>query len=125
MMRSVALMIGAGLMPVMSVAQPSLDTEATWQAASNQLGILQYCEEKGFTGPEAVQAQAQIMTMLPSGDEAAGTAAIEQGNQGIVAFNDQEITLSDVAASQGSTVEGTCQEIEPAVNDMAANLPAG
>ena len=65
------------------------------------------------------------MTMLPSGDEAAETAAIEQGNQSIVAFNDQEITLSDAAASQGSTVEGTCQEIEPAVNDMAANLPAG
>ncbi|WP_394227910.1 pore-forming ESAT-6 family protein [Paracoccus marcusii] len=118
-------MIGAGLMPVMSVVQPALDTEATWQAASNQLGILQYCEEKGFTGPEVVQAQAQIMTMLPSGDEAAETAAIEQGNQSIVAFNDQEITLSDAAASQGSTVEGTCQEIEPAVNDMAANLPAG
>ena len=125
MMRSVVLMVGAGLMPVMSAAQPALDTEATWQAASNQLGILQYCEEKGFTGPEAVQAQAQIMTMLPLGDEAVGTAAIEQGNQGIVAFNDQEITLSDAAASQGSTVEGTCQEIEAAVNDMAADLPTG
>lgn len=125
MMRSVVLMVGAGLMPVMSSAQPALDTEATWQAASNQLGILQYCEEQGFTGSEAIQAQAQIMTMLPSGDEAAGTAAIEQGNQGIVAFNDQEITLFDAAASQGSTVEGTCQEIEAAVNDMAADLPAG
>lgn len=123
-MRSIILMVGAGLMPVMSAAQPALDTEAIWQAASNQLGILQYCEEKGFTGPEAIQAQAQIMTLLPSGDEAAGTAAIEQGNQGIVAFNDQEITLSDAAASQGSTVEGTCQEIEAAVNDMAADLPA-
>lgn len=125
MMRSIILMVGAGLMPVMSAAQPALDTEAIWQAASNQLGILQYCEEQGLTGPEAIQAQAQIMTMLPSGEEAAGTAAIEQGNQGIVAFNDQEITLSDAAAFQGSTVEGTCQEIEAAVNDMAADLPAG
>ena len=101
------------------------DAAANYEAARNQLGILQYCQEEGHTGPEAVETQARLVGMLPAGDEAAGTTAEEKGAEGTVAIAGQEMTLADAAEGQGSTEADTCKQIEAAVNDIADSLPQG
>ncbi|TJZ93367.1 hypothetical protein FA743_03875 [Paracoccus gahaiensis] len=134
MIRSIAIALGLTLTPAAVLAQeagtpaPAVqepDTGATYEAARNQLGILQYCQDQGFTGAEAVAAQTQLIGLLPEGDTTAGTAAEEKGVEGMVAVGEAELSLADAAESQGNTVEITCQQIEAAVNEVAPSLPAG
>ncbi|WP_022706933.1 MULTISPECIES: pore-forming ESAT-6 family protein [Paracoccus] len=101
------------------------DAAANYEAARNQLGILQYCQEQGHTGPEAIETQGQLVGMLPAGDETAGQTAEDKGAEGTVAIAGQEMTLAEAAEGQGSTEAETCQQIEAAVNDIAESLPQG
>lgn len=132
MIRSIAIALGLTLTPAAVLAQeagaPAMqepDTGATYEAARNQLGILQYCQDQGFTGAEAVAAQTQLIGLLPEGDTTAGTAAEEKGAEGMVAVGEAELSLAEAAESRGNTVEVTCQQIEAAVNEVAPSLPAG
>ncbi|MEQ5795541.1 pore-forming ESAT-6 family protein [Paracoccus sp. NFXS7] len=138
MIRKIAFAIGLGLLPAAVVAQdaaaPAQDAPAqtapadpgtTYEAARNQLGILQYCQEQGFTGAEAVEAQGKLVGLLQGGDEAVGSAAEEKGAQGTVSVGGTEVSLADAVEERGSTVEATCQQIEAAVNEIAPTLPAG
>lgn len=126
MIRKIAFALGLGLVPAAALAQDAAqpaDAEATYEAARNQLGILQYCNDQGFSGTEAVETQAQLIALLPGGDAAAGDAAESKGAEGTVAISGTEIALSEAAKNQGSTVESTCQQIEAAVNQIADSLP--
>ncbi|KIX16720.1 MULTISPECIES: pore-forming ESAT-6 family protein [Paracoccus] len=138
MIRKIAFAMGLGLLPAAVVAQdaaaPAQDAPAqaapadpgtTYEAARNQLGILQYCQEQGFTGAEAVEAQGKLVGLLQGGDEAVGSAAEEKGAQGTVSVGGTEVSLADAVEERGSTVEATCQQIEAAVNEIAPTLPAG
>ena len=138
MIRKIAFAMGLGLLPAAVVAQdaaaPAQDAPAqaapadpgtTYEAARNQLGILQYCQEQGFTGAEAVEAQGKLVGLLQGGDEAVGSAAEEKGAQGTVSVGGTEVSLADAVEERGSTVEATCQQIEAAVIEIAPSLPAG
>ena len=138
MIRKIAFAMGLGLLPAAVVAQdaaaPAQDAPAqtapadpgtTYEAARTQLGILQYCQEQGFTGAEAVEAQGKLVGLLRGGDEAVGSAAEEKGAQGTVSVGGTEVSLADAVEERGSTVEATCQQIEAAVNEIAPTLPAG
>ncbi|TNH38379.1 pore-forming ESAT-6 family protein [Paracoccus haeundaensis] len=138
MIRKIAFAMGLGLLPAAVVAQdaaaPAQDAPAqaapadpgtTYEAARNQLGILQYCQKQGFTGAEAVEAQGKLVGLLQGGDEAVGSAAEEKGAQGTVSVGGTEVSLADAVEERGSTVEATCQQIEAAVNEIAPTLPAG
>ena len=138
MIRKIAFAMGLGLLPAAVVAQdaaaPAQDAPAqaapadpgtTYEAARNQLGILQYCQDQGFTGAEAVEAQGKLVGLLQGGDEAVGSAAEEKGAQGTVSVGGTEVSLADAVEERGSTVEATCQQIEAAVNEIAPTLPAG
>lgn len=138
MIRKIAFAMGLGLLPAAVVAQdaaaPAQDAPAqtapadpgtTYEAARNQLGILQYCQDQGFTGAEAVEAQGKLVGLLQGGDEAVGSAAEEKGAQGTVSVGGTEVSLAEAVEERGSTVEATCQQIEAAVNEIAPTLPAG
>ena len=138
MIRKIAFAMGLGLLPAAVVAQdaaaPAQDAPAqaapadpgtTYEAARNQLGILQYCQEQGFIGAEAVEAQGKLVGLLQGGDEAVGSAAEEKGAQGTVSVGGTEVSLAEAVEERGSTVEATCQQIEAAVNEIAPTLPAG
>ncbi len=138
MIRKIAFVMGLGLLPVAVAAQdaaaPAQDAPAqaapadpgtTYEAARNQLGILQYCQEQGFTGAEAVEAQGKLVGLLPGADETVGSAAEEKGAQGTVSVGGTEVSLAAAVEERGSTVEATCQQIEAAVNEIAPTLPAG
>lgn len=133
MFRHIALALGMTLsVPAVfaqEAGQPAetptaADPAAAYEAARNQLGILKYCNEQGFSGTEAVAAQEQMIGMLPAGDADAGTTAEERGVAGTVSIGGNEIALADAAEQQGTTVEAQCKLIEAAVNQVAAQLPA-
>ena len=144
MIRTLAMAAGLGLLPLATLAQDApapdaapapeapaasapapADPAATYEAARNQLGILKYCQEQGFSGPEAVEAQGRLVALLPEGDAATGDAAEAKGAEGTVSIGGPEVTLSEAVEARGSTVEATCQQIEAAVNEIAPTLPAG
>jgi len=143
MIRTLTMAAGLGLLPLATLAQDApapdaapaapeapaatapADPAATYEAARNQLGILQYCQEQGFSGPEAVEAQGRLVALLPEGDAATGDAAEAKGAEGTVSIGGTEVTLSEAVEARGSTVEATCQQIEAAVNEIAPTLPAG
>jgi hypothetical protein len=132
MIRKLAFAAALGLAAPAAFAQTAdapgettLDAAATYQAARNQLGILQFCQTQGHTGAEAVEAQTQLLAMIPAGDEAAGASAEQAGAEGTVSVGETQITLAEAAEAQGTTVEATCQQIEAAVNQVASSLQAG
>lgn len=100
-----------------------VDPAMAFEAANNQLGILKFCEAQGHTGAEAVAAQEKMIGMLPAGDAEKATAAAAKGEEGTVVVGGTEISLEDAATQQGTTVEAQCQQIEAAVNQVAAQLP--
>lgn len=129
MFRHIALALGMTLTVPAAFAQEAgqpaaADPAAAYEAARNQLGILKYCNQQGFSGTEAVAAQEQMIGMLPAGDAAAGTTAEERGAAGTVSIGGNEIELAAAAEQQGTTVEAQCKLIEAAVNQVAAQLPA-
>ncbi|MBK4216204.1 pore-forming ESAT-6 family protein [Paracoccus caeni] len=100
-----------------------IDPAQAYLAARNQLGILKHCQEQGFSGAEAVAAQEKMIGMLPAGDAAAGDEAEQKGAAGTVSIGGTEVNLEEAATGQGTTVEAQCQQIEAAVNQVAAQLP--
>ncbi|MFN3275802.1 MAG: pore-forming ESAT-6 family protein [Paracoccus sp. (in: a-proteobacteria)] len=132
MIRHIALVLGVSMAAPAAFAQTAeapegaaVDSAATYEAARNQLGILKYCQEQGFSGGEAVEAQARLVGMIPEGDAAAGDSAEQRGTEGVISIGDTQIPLAEAVEGQGSTVETTCREIETAVNEVAASLPQG
>lgn len=125
MIRNIAFALGMGLLPVAAIAQDAASPEATYEAARNQLGILQYCAAQGFSGAEAVEAQGALVELLPEGDTAVGDAAEAKGAEGTVSVAGTEIGLAEAVEARGTTVEETCQQIEAAVNAVADTQPAG
>lgn len=106
-------------------AAGAMDTAAVYEAARNQLGILKYCQEQGFSGADAVASQEKMVGMLPEGDTAMGDAAEQKGIEGTVSGGGAEIALEEAANQQNTTVEAQCQQIEAAVNQVAEQLPEG
>ncbi|RMC37451.1 pore-forming ESAT-6 family protein [Paracoccus alkanivorans] len=136
MFRQIAFALGVTLAASAAFAQDTAETQqapaasttdpaVAYEAARNQLGILKYCEAQGFTGSEAVAAQEKMIGMLPEGDTAAGDTAEQKGSEGTVAAAGNEISLEEASSQQDTTVEAQCQQIEAAVNQVAAQLPEG
>ena len=132
MFRHIAFALGLGLTATTAVAQEqqapnpaALDQAATYEAARNQLGLLKFCQQQGFSGGEAVAAQEKMVGMLPQGDSDAGAAAEAKGAEGTVSVAGSQVTLQDAASQQGGNVEEQCRQIEAAVNQVAEQLPAG
>ncbi|SIS54530.1 pore-forming ESAT-6 family protein [Paracoccus saliphilus] len=136
MFRQIAFALGVTLAASAAFAQDAAETQeapaagatdpaVAYEAARNQLGILKFCEAQGFTGAEAVAAQEKMVGMLPEGDTEAGATAEQKGGEGMVAAGGAEISLEDAASQQDTTVEAQCQQIEAAVNQVAAQLPEG
>ncbi|RJE82532.1 pore-forming ESAT-6 family protein [Paracoccus onubensis] len=106
-------------------AAGAVDPAEVYEAARNQLGILKFCQEQGFSGEEAVASQEKMIAMLPEGDADAGAAAEQKGAEGTVSGGGAEISLEEAASQQSTTVDAQCKQIEAAVNQVAEQLPEG
>lgn len=100
------------------------EAEMIYQSARNQLGVLKHCNQQGFIGEEAVATQEKLLGLIPAGDTAQGDAAEEKGVGGTVVSMGTEMTLADGATQQSTTPEAMCKQMETAMAQMAAQLPA-
>lgn len=100
------------------------DTSAAYESARNQLGVLSYCQSKGFIGAKAIETQTKLLAMIPPGDSAMGDAAETKGKAGTVSAMGVERSLSEAATEQKTSEEALCKQMDVLLHQLAAQIPA-
>ena len=114
-----AVVAGCLCLPGLAGAQTDMMAMAH-DGAANQLGVLEYCQAKGYTDGSAVLAQQSVISRLPP--YAGSTAAAEAtGKTGAIAAHGQSFPLSDMAAKGNTTEAGLCQQMAANVKQVAAS----
>src|SRR5690606_15033596 len=110
--------------PEAPAAIPGQDAGAAYESARNQLGVLSYCQEKGYIDGKAVEVQTKLLAMIPAGDTAKGDAAEAKGKEGTVSAMGVERSLSDAAKEQNTTEEALCKQMDGLLQQLASQVPA-
>ncbi|MTH77509.1 pore-forming ESAT-6 family protein [Paracoccus aestuariivivens] len=100
------------------------DTSAAYESARNQLGVLTYCQDKGFIDAKAVETQTKLLAMIPAGDTAKGDAAETKGKSGTVSAMGVERSLSEAATEQKTTEDALCKQMDTLLQQLAAQIPS-
>ncbi len=107
-----------------ALAQTQADQmKMVYQAARNQLGVLEFCQAKGYVDADTVAIQQKLLAMMPPGDAAAGDAAEALGKKGSVSAMGVNQDLETAAKAQGCTIEKLCQTMGSAIKQAGAALP--
>ncbi|AXC51275.1 hypothetical protein DRW48_12730 [Paracoccus suum] len=109
--------------PAPSAIPGNIDPAAAYASARNQLGVLNYCKDKGWIAGDALAVQEKMIGMMPPGDTAAGDAAEAKGKTGTVSAMGTEMTLADGAQKQSTTEEALCKQMETMLKELGAQLP--
>lgn len=105
-------------------ATPAQDSSAAYESARNQLGVLGYCQDKGFIDAKAVETQTRLLAMIPAGDTAKGDAAEAKGKEGTVSAMGVERTLADAAKEKNTTEDALCKQMDALLQQLASQVPA-
>lgn len=95
-------------LPGAAMAQGDIMAQARAQSA-NQLGVLEYCQSKGFAGTEAIDAQRQSMAQIP-GSGSTGDAE-ELGKAGTMLSGSTRLSLQELAVSHHIEVSAMCRQM--------------
>jgi protein-tyrosine-phosphatase len=105
-------------------ATQQMTPEALYKAAQNQLGIVEYCKDKGFATQEDIDSQQSIMKIMQAPADKSGLEEAQvAGKKGVVQSMGQETDVEDYAKTSGKSVEPFCQQITTAIKQAAAQLP--
>ena len=105
-------------------AAPQMTPEALYKAAQNQLGIVEYCKDKGFATQEDIDGQKSIMKIMQEPADKSGLEEAQAaGRKGLVQSLGQETDVEDYAKTSGQSVEPFCQQITTAIKQTVAQLP--
>lgn len=102
----------------------NIDPAAAYASARNQLGVLNYCKEKGWIAGDSIAVQEKMIGLMPAGDTAAGDAAEAKGKSGTVSAMGTEMTLADGAQKQSTTEEALCKQMETMLKELGSQLPS-
>ena len=91
----------------------------TRQMAANQLGVLEYCQAKGYTDQSAVAAQKATIAQLPVSTEST-LASENTGKQGTISANGTSFTLVSMAKEHNTSVSALCQQMAQNIAQVAA-----
>jgi hypothetical protein len=92
-------------------------------AVANQLGIVEYCQSRGWVDDATVDAQKKIASTLPPSSDSSGLSDAESdGKQGTLVGNGNKMALADAASSKGTTVQAICTQLGSTVKTAATNL---
>ena len=108
-----------------SFAQSQADQlKVAYQAARNQLGILGYCADKGYTDAGAAEVQKKLIAMIPvPADVSGGDAAEAAGRKGTISAMGMEQNIEAIAKATNGTPATYCKQIGELVKQMGAKLP--
>lgn len=83
-----------------------------YDAAHNQLGVLEFCAGQNFVGADVVELQRRAIAVLPTPPDVSGGAEAERAGQlGIVMASGQTLTLETAAKSRNTTIAALCAAI--------------
>lgn len=105
-------------------AAPAQDMGAAYESARNQLGVLIYCQDKGYIDGAAVETQNRLLAMIPAGDAAKGDAAEAKGKEGTVSAMGVERSLADAAKEQNTSEDALCKQMDALLQQLAAQVPS-
>ena len=101
-------------------------------AGANQVGVMEYCQTKGWADQAAVDAQKASLTSLPpAADASSSTAAEATGKSGTLLNNGTPMPLSSMASQTNTTVQALCEKLAQSAKMVAAQrsampgMPAG
>jgi putative hemolysin len=103
---------------------PAQEGGAAYESARNQLGVLSYCQDKGYIDTKAVETQTKLLGLIPAGDSAKGDAAEAKGREGTVSAMGVERTLADAAKEKNTTEDALCKQMDTLLQQLAAQVPA-
>jgi len=108
-----------------SHAQTQADQlKLAYQAGRNQIGLMAYCNDKGFVGADVVEIQKKMIGMIPvPADKSAGDAAEAQGRKGTIAAMGMEQDIEAIAKAQNGTAATFCKQVGDAIKQAGAALP--
>ena len=108
-----------------SFAQTQADQlKVAYQAARNQLGILGYCADKGYTDAAAADVQKKLIAMIPApSDLSGGDAAEAAGRKGTISAMGMEQDIEVIAKAQNGSPAAYCKQIGDLVKQIGAKLP--
>ena len=119
-----AAIVGTTLTSAFAQQPTPEQMEMAYNAARNQLGVLAYCQEKGFIDGSASEIQTKLMTLVPTpADASKGDAAEAAGKQGKVSAMGMEQDLATSAKAQGIEEAKLCDMMANALKQAAANMP--
>jgi hypothetical protein len=123
-------LIAASAAALLSFAAPAFaqsqadQLKVAYQAARNQLGILGYCVDKGYTDNGAVDVQKKLIALIPApADVSGGDTAEAAGRKGKISAMGMEQDIEAIAKAQNGTPAAYCKQIGDLVKQMGAKLP--
>lgn len=107
-----------------ALAQTPDQMKMAYNGGRNQLGVVKYCQEKGFADAETVSTQQKMLGLIPKpADVKEGDEAEALGKKGTVSSMGTTQDLAAAAKAQNSTVEKVCQALASAIKQAGASLP--
>lgn len=98
--------------------------KVAYQAARNQLGVVQFCQDKGYVDAEIVGIQQKLVALIPPpADKSGGDAAEATGRKGTVSAMGVNQDIEAAAKAQNGTLETVCKAMGTALKQAAASLP--
>ncbi len=118
LMAALALPLGA-----VAAAAQSDPTQMAHMSASNELGVLEYCQSNGWTDQAAVDAQKKSIAALPASTNTSGLAGAEAtGKQGTFDINGNQTTLAQMANTKNTSQKAICGQLGTSVKNAAASM---
>jgi hypothetical protein len=94
-------------------------------AGANQIGVMEYCQGKGWADQAAVDAQRSGMAGLPPALDQSGVAAAEAtGKSGSLLNNGQAMSLASMAGRTNTTEQALCENMAQSAKAVAAQMRA-
>ncbi len=127
-MRLCLLSLAAALLPGTAAWAQADPIQMAQIASANQVGVMEYCQGKGWADQAAVDAQKSAAASLPPATNvSAVTAAEATGKGGSLLNNGTAMPLSSMASQSGTTVQTLCGKLADSAKMVAAqrqSMPA-
>lgn len=119
---STILLLG---MTNLASAQATTDQmKIAYEAARNQVGVIGYCQDKGFVDADVVAIQQKMIALIPPpADTSGGDAAEALGRKGTVSAMGTTQDIEAAAKAQGSSAQALCQAMGAAIKQAGGSLP--
>jgi hypothetical protein len=93
--------------------------------SANEVGVMEYCQGKGWADQAAVDAVKTSFASLPPGGDASATASAEAtGKSGSLLNNGTAMPLSSMATQSNSSEQALCGKMMNAVKMASAQQKA-